>query len=103
MGATTGSSMLLVTDAGRRTGPVQMHHILLQRLESGWWESGFGQHGCADSTGVEAIAAQVRDADRNANSSTRAENLLSPFALAFDLLDIALNLARQWPIRTLTR
>lgn len=68
-----------------------MHRILLHRSESGGGAFGFGQHECAGVTGIGTMAAQVTEAAKNANSSKSAESRLSPFAVAFDLQDIAVD------------
>jgi hypothetical protein len=83
--AATGIPVVSGDDAGSTTGTVQMHRMVLQRSEFGSWELWFGQHGCTGATGICAIAAQVRDAERKATSRKQAENLLNPCGIAFEI------------------
>jgi hypothetical protein len=83
----TGNSIVLVNDSGGSTGTVEMHPIFAQWSGSGLSE--WGQHGCADATGIEAIAAQVRDANKETNTSKTTRILPGSFAVEFAVLSIA--------------
>ena len=87
MRATTGNSNVLATDSGGSTGKVEMHPAFAQRSGSGCpW---FGQHGCADAIGIETIAAQVADADRDASIKARARILCGSPDIPFAVPSIA--------------
>lgn len=76
---------------GTKTGLAPMHPINTQRSESECWLCGQdGQQGRSGATGVRAIAAQVRDPDKSANSSKGAKKRRIHSAISFDALAIAI-------------